>query len=452
MGKHGTSVEKRPKPSPNGAATITLPETLERRRVDALKPYPKNSRTHTRAQIKKLVASIEQFGFTNPMLIAPDGEIIAGHARLEAAKQIGMQEVPVLVLGHLNAAQRRALVIADNRLALDASWNFDLLAEELQALDAMDFDMPLMGFDDDELRELLGGDKPESPIPPPPEHPVSKPGDTWRLGAHTLVCADSTDAAVVQRAIGDTRAALFATDPPYLVGYTGTNKLSASKSDGKDWSADYEDWDDEKQGQKLYDDFIAVAVAHAILPNAAWYCWHASRRQAMLEDSWIKAGAFVHQQVVWVKTRGVLTRSHFLWRHEPCLHGWLKGKRPPFRRQRQDPTSVWEVASSEVESKDHPTSKPVRLFEIPMLVHTQPGDTCYEPFSGSGSQLIAAERTGRRCVALELNPRFVDVAVLRWQNETKSKAMLAENGETFEHASDTRTTAEDGPTECSTSI
>ncbi|MFN0149605.1 MAG: site-specific DNA-methyltransferase [bacterium] len=412
-------------------STITIPENVARWPIERLRPYQKNSRTHTRAQITKIAASITEFGFTNPILIAADGEIIAGHARLAAAQQLGMSEVPVLVLGHLSEKQRRALVIADNRLALDAGWDFDMLSEELAALKDENFNLDVIGFDADELRDLLGEDEPEEEIPPLPEHPVTRPGDTWHLGNHVLVCGDSTDEQVVARAIGDKRAALFATDPPYLVDYDGTNHPSKRPKANKDWDDQYADWDNAEQGQKLYDDFIAVAIKHAILPNAAWYCWHASRRQAMLEDSWTKAGAIVHQQIVWVKTRGVLTRSTYLWRHEVCLHGWLQGNRPPFRRQREDPTTIWEVASSEVESKDHPTSKPTKLFETPMLVHTQVGDTCYEPFSGSGSQIIAAERTKRRCVAIELNPRFVDVAVLRWQNLTGKHATL-DSGERFD--------------------
>lgn len=338
MSESIAAITKRATPSrrSRGAAatadpsTITIPENVARWPIERLRPYEKNSRTHSRAQIGKIAASISEFGFVNPVLIGPDGDVVAGHARIAAAQQLGMNEVPVLVLGHLSEKQRRALVIADNRLGLDAGWDFDLLTAELQALQSTDFDLSVIGFDDDELRDLLGEEPPEEEIPPPPEHPVTRPGDVWRLGTHTLTCADSTDAEVVAHAIGEQRAALFATDPPYLVDYDGTNHPSKRPKANKNWDAEYDDWDNAEQGQKLYDDFISVAVKHAILPNAAWYCWHASRRQAMLEDSWTKAGALVHQAIVWVKSRGVLTRSTFLWRHEMCFHGWLKGNRPPF--------------------------------------------------------------------------------------------------------------------------
>jgi DNA modification methylase len=414
------------------AASIAMPRSVEMWPVEKLRPYHKNPRSHSAEQVTKIAASLLQFGWTNPILVASDAGVIAGHGRLMAAQQLGLTEVPVIELSHLSPEQRRAYVIADNALALAAGWDEQLLAAELKDLDALGFNLDVIGFDDDELRDLLGEDAPEeAPIPATPETPVTQPGDRWLLGAHVLVCGDCTNEDVVQRTMAGERATLFATDPPYLVAYTGTNKLSASKSDGKDWSADYEDWDNPEQGRALYDGFIAAAIKHAIVPSAAWYCWHASRRQALLEQCWIDAGAFVHQSLVWVKTRGVLTRSTYLWRHEPCFHGWLKGNRPYFHRQSEDPTSVWEVASSEVESHDHPTSKPTRLFEIPMLIHTRPGEICYEPFSGSGSQIVAAERTKRRCYAIEINPRFCDVAILRWQNATGKAATLDGDGRDF---------------------
>lgn len=430
---HRSKEQNTKTPAASPAMAITIPEAIERWPVDRLRPYERNPRTHSRAQISKIAASLVEFGWTNPILVGNDDEIIAGHGRALAARQLGMTEVPVVVLGHLTPAQRRAYVIADNQLALEAGWDEELLAAELKALDEMEFDLGVIGFDQDELDEFLDREAAEDPpIPEPPEIPTTRPGDLWMLGDHRLVAGDCTDEAVVLRVMDGQRAALFATDPPYLVDYDGTNHPSKRPKANKDWDDQYEDWDNSEQGQALYDGFIGVAVKHAILPTAAWYTWHASRRQAMLEDSWTKAGAFVHQAVVWVKTRGVLTRSTFLWRHEMCFHGWLKGNRPYFHRLREDPTTVWEVASSEVESHDHPTSKPVRLFEIPMLVHTKRGEICYEPFSGSGSQIIAAERTGRRCYAIELNPRFVDVAILRWQEASGEKATLDGDGRTFD--------------------
>jgi DNA modification methylase len=238
---------------------------------------------------------------------------------------------------------------------------------------------------------------------------------------HRLICGDCTDEKIVQRVVDGRRAVLFATDPPYLVDYDGMNHPQAwnaparkKRSVNKDWSATYKDWDASEQGMELYDRFIAVAIEHAIAENAAWYCWHASRRQAMLEQVWNEHGAFVHQQIIWSKDRPVLTRSWYMWQHEPCLFGWVKGKKPPRVVDEWIP-SVWSVPTQPAfEKTDHPTSKPLELFEIPIHQHTAAGDICYEPFSGSGSQILAAENLCRQCYAIEIAPQFVAVALQRY--------------------------------------
>jgi len=255
-------------------------------------------------------------------------------------------------------------------------------------------------------------------------------GQLWRLGEHRLLCGDSTRAEDVARLMNGERAVLFATDPPYAVGYTGGshpqswgNKGSANRN--KDWTGDYLEANcadvrnSEDSGIELYRRFVDMAIKHAITRDAAWYCWHASRRQMMLESVWNEAGAFVHQQIIWVKTRPVLTYSLYLWQHEPCLFGWIKGEKPKtFRAEvgkRTDgfPTTVWVVPSSELEIDAHPTSKPCKLFSLPMEMHTERGDICYEPFSGSGSQLVAAQQLGRRCYAIEKSAPFVAVVLER---------------------------------------
>jgi len=263
-----------------------------------------------------------------------------------------------------------------------------------------------------------------------------KVGDMYQLGDHRLLCGDSTDPVQVERLMDGRRATLFATDPPYLVDYDGTNHPQSWKdkaTKNKDWSDTYKEqhWDAATQGRPFYEAFVRVARELAITPTAAWYCWHASRRQGMLEDVWEKAGAFVHQQIIWVKSRPTLTRSVYLWQHEPCFFGWMKSKKPAVRKgglKEGHPSTVWMVPSSEIESKDHPTSKPVRLFSLPMLMHTAKGEVCYEPFSGSGSQIMAAEQTGRRCFASELEPQFVQVAIDRWEAFTGKKAVLLGRG------------------------
>jgi DNA modification methylase len=413
------------------------PERIEQWPVARLQPYARNAKLHGPDQVAKIAASMAEFGWTVPCLVGDDGELIAGHGRVLAATQLGLTEAPVIVLGHLTEAQRRAYRIADNKLT-ESPWDEALLSAELNELLAEDFDLSLIGFSDGELDKLLAfvpedesaadAGVPPVTIPEPPRNPASRSGDLWILGDHRLLCGDSTNIADVRRLMNGERAILFATDPPYLVDYDGTNHPTQNK----DWSPSYgTTWDDSSQGAKLYDNFIAAAMAEAIAKDAAWYCWHASRRQAMLEECWEKAGAFVHQQIIWVKDRGVLTRSHYLWKHEPCLMGWIKGKRPPKVAEETLP-STWLLPSfAKDERPDHPTPKPLDAFGIPMRQHVARGGLCYEPFCGSGSQIMAGEANGRRVYAMEISPAYVDVAIERWQNSTGKDAILDGDGRTF---------------------
>ena len=408
---------------------------VEYRGLDSLVPYARNARTHSEAQVAEIAGSIREFGFVNPVLIAEAGTLIAGHGRVLAARLLGMETVPTITLTGLSEAQRRALVLADNRIALNAGWDETLLALELSDLKEAGFDLGIMGFEDGELDRLLAGSEgedeistPPVTIPEPPRNPASRTSDLWILGDHRLLCGDSTSAADVRRLMNGERAILFATDPPYLVDYDGSNHPTRNK----DWSASYgTTWDDSSQGAELYDGFIAAAVAEAIAENAAWYCWHASRRQAMLEACWEKAGAFVHQQIIWVKDRGVLTRSHYLWKHEPCFMGWRRPNRPPKVAEETLP-STWALPSfAKDERPDHPTPKPLDAFGIPMRQHVARGGLCYEPFCGSGSQIMAGEANGRRVFAMEISPAYVDVAVERWQADTGREAVLDGDGRSF---------------------
>lgn len=408
---------------------------VEYRPLDSLVPYARNARTHSEAQVAEIAGSIREFGFTNPVLIAEDGTLIAGHGRVLAARLLGMDTVPTITLTGLSDSQRRALVLADNRIALNAGWDEALLSLELTDLKEAGFDLGILGFEDGELDRLLAGTEGEEEgstppvvIPEPPRDPASRTGDLWILGDHRLLCGDSTSHDDVRRLMNGERAVLFATDPPYLVDYDGSNHPTRNK----DWSASYgTTWDDSSQGAELYDGFISAAVAEAITEDAAWYCWHASRRQAMLEACWEKAGAFVHQQIIWVKDRGVLTRSHYLWKHEPCFMGWRRPNRPPKVADETLP-STWEMPSfAKEERPDHPTPKPLDAFGIPMRQHVARGGLCYEPFSGSGSQIMAGEANDRRVFAMEISGAYVDVAVERWQAETGREAVLDGDGRTF---------------------
>ncbi|WP_173934293.1 DNA modification methylase [Chelativorans sp. Marseille-P2723] len=423
---------------------------LEHWPLDRLIEYSRNPRRNDDA-VEQMVGAIMEFGFRIPIIARSDGLVVDGHLRLKAARRLELDSVPVVLADELSEAQIKAFRLLANKSANWAEWDEDLLALELSDLQETGFDLGLTGFDDDELQDLLYGNRGEQDglteddaIPEVPATPVTRRGNLWLLGDHRLLCGDSTDPADVTRLMNGERAALFATDPPYLVDYDGTNhptKKNASKRAkkiaNKDWSEDYIEqphWDDSSQGPEFYEAFCRVAIDHAIEENVAWYCWHASRRQRMLENVWDQFDVLHHQQIIWAKSRPVLTRSVMLWAHEPCLFGWRRGKKPRINREGFEnwPTTVWNIPSSEIETREHPTSKPVRVFTLPMQLHTRPGDICYEPFSGSGSQLIAGERTGRRVYGLELSEAFCDVVVKRWQDFTGKAATLEGDGRSFE--------------------
>ena len=413
---------------------------LEQWPIGRLVEYARNPRKNDDV-VERMAQAIVEFGFRIPIVARSDGLVVDGHLRLKAARLLGLDTVPVVLADELSETQIKAFRLLANQSANWAEWDEALLSAELNDLLAEDFDLSLVGFSDGELDKLLafvpegdgeeggvGGSVPPVTIPEPPRNPASQTGDLWILGDHRLLCGDSTSAADVRRLMNGERAILFATDPPYLVDYDGSNHPTRNK----DWSASYgTTWDDSSQGAELYDGFIAAAVAEAITEDAAWYCWHASRRQAMLEACWEKAGAFVHQQIIWVKDRGVLTRSHYLWKHEPCFMGWRRPNRPPKVAEQTLP-STWEMPSfTKDERPDHPTPKPLDAFGIPMRQHVARGGLCYEPFSGSGSQIMAGEANGRRVFAMEISPAYVDVAVERWQAETGRDAILDGDGRTF---------------------
>jgi DNA modification methylase len=414
-------------------------DRVERWPIDRLVPYARNARTHSEAQIEEVAASIREWGWTNPVLVSEDGGIIAGHCRVLAGRQLGLAEVPVMLATGWSEAQKRAYVLADNQLALNAGWNPELLRLELGELKELDFDLGLIGFDDAQLAALTANPGLTDPdeVPEPPAVPIAQRGEVWQLGRHRLMCGDATEADQVIALMDGKRAALFATDPPYAVGYSGGSHPATKANRGKanrnkNW-IDYKEaglgeaeTNDAKTSEEFYRAFIAVAVEHAISKQAPWYCWHASRRQAMVERVWNEFGAFVHQQIIWAKSRPVLTYSQYMWQHEPCLFGWIKGNRAKVCREAGGMLStVWQVPNAEIESAEHPTSKPARLFTIPIEQHTVGDEICYEPFCGSGTQIIAAEQLGRRCYALEISPLFVDVSIERWQNFTGEKARRA---------------------------
>jgi DNA modification methylase len=440
MGGWRCALAQRMKPEQWPASKVEL------RPLEKIIPYPKNPRTHPPEQIELLARLMREEGVTAPILVDEEGVIIYGHGRHLAATQNGFKKYPVVIATGWSEQKKRAARIQDNQVALLSGWDSTLIGGELAELKASGFDIPLLGFPEFQLAGWgivsgTEGQQSAESVPEPSENPIPLLGDLWILGNHRLLCGDSTRDSDVKRLMDGGVAKLFATDPPYAVGYSGgshpktkANRGAANRN--KNW-VEYKEAglgegerDDDKGAEIFYAAFVKAAVDNAIDQRAPWYCWHASRRQAMVEKVWIAAGAFVHQQIIWVKSRGVLTYSHYLWQHEPCLFGWIKGKRPKSNRIVGGTLStIWDVPNAEIDSTEHPTSKPTKLFRIPMEQHTANGDICYEPFSGSGSQIIAAEMTSRRCFALEVSPTFVQVAIERWQNFTGRRATL--DGKTF---------------------
>ena len=434
--------------------------------LDRLIPYARNPRRNDEV-VDRMVGAIREFGFRIPIVAKSDGTVVDGHLRLKAARRLGLEEVPVVLADDLSEAQIKAFRLLANQSASWAQWDEDLLRVELDELRTLNFDLEMTGFDLSEIDRLLDGETDDSgggdtgaggdaeQIPPPPPNPVTRPGDLWVLGEHRLLCGDSTKADDVIRLMNGERAILFATDPPYLVDYDGTNhppnktakeravkakaaaegKEKKGWTDGnKDWSDTYGvTWDDSSQGPELYEGFIRAAIDHAIIDHAAWYCWHASKRQGMLETVWEKMGAFVHQQIIWNKPSPVLTRTHYLWKHEPCFYGWIRGNRPE-KLEGADPAyTVWDIKGlTGDERPEHPTPKPLECFGVPMRQHVPLGGLCYEPFSGSGSQIMAGEANHRRVYAVEISPVYCDVAVQRFlQASGKIVFLEGSGGKTF---------------------
>jgi ParB-like chromosome segregation protein Spo0J len=394
-------------------------------------PYAANARTHSEQQIAQIAASITEFGFPNPILTGADNIIIAGHGRLLAAQQLGIDKVPVIVLEHLDEAQRRALVIADNKLAENAGWDEELLRVELAALDDLDFDLDLMGFSDEELENLLGDPdlalgeaEGEDDILEPPEDPVSRPGDLWVLGNHRLLCGDATVATDVERVLGNVKPLLMVTDPPYGVEYDPgwRNQTGATKT--------------KRTGKVLNDDRSDWREAWDLFPGDVAYVWHGALHAATVAESLEAAGFNVRSQIIWAKDRLVLSRGDYHWQHEPCWYAVKKSGKGHWAGDRKQ-TTLWQIGNKDQDADTvHGTQKPVECMRRPILNNSSPGQAIYEPVMGSGPTLIAPETTGRVCHGIELNPAYVDVTVQRWQQFTGQTATLDGTDQTFAELAD----------------
>lgn len=417
-----------------------MPElTVEMWPLEKPTPFASNARVVPDSAIAKVAGSIAEFGFRQPIVVDGEGVIIAGHTRLLAAQRLGMAEVPVHVAESLSDAQVKAYRLADNRTAQETSWDDELLAIALEELSGEDIDLALTGFDEDELAALLAeptqGLTDPDEVPEVPEEPISKTGDLWLLGPHRLLCGDSTNPEDVQRLMDGQRAVLMATDPPYLVDYDGSNHLTTKGGIHAEPAGLATGWDkyhDHESSIDFYRDFLTTAREHALVENPAVYQWCAAMRLDIVYAAWRAAGLLPHQLMIWKKTRGILTHCQYLWDYEPFMYGWIQGNKPSLRPP-ATATATWEIGSGidDAPGAIHPTMKPVETIRRPIEYHTKPGGLIYEPFSGSGTALIAAADTGRVCRAMELSPAFVDAALIRWQSFTGKEATLDGDGRTF---------------------
>ncbi|PZO63630.1 MAG: DNA methylase [Paracoccus denitrificans] len=404
------------------------PRQIEFWPIERLRPYARNAKMHGADQVARIAASMARFGWTVPCMVGDDGELIAGHGRVLAATELGLSEVPVIRLGHLDEAERRAYRIADNKLTELGDWDEALLRDEVAGLLAEDFDLSLLGFAEDELEALLhdsdlaedGAAEGEDEVPEPPADPISVPGDLWQLGPHRLICGDSTSADIVAKLLGGVRPLLMVTDPPYGVEYDPAwrNATGAAKT--------------KRTGTVLNDDRADWREAWALFPGDVAYVWHGALHATTVADSLVAAGFDIRSQIIWAKDRLVLSRGDYHWQHEPCWYAVKKRGKGHWAGDRKQ-TTLWQIANRDQDAETvHGTQKPVECMRRPILNNSSPGQAIYEPFMGSGTTLIAAETTGRVCYGIELNPAYVDVAITRWQNLTGQAAVLDGTDKTFD--------------------
>ena len=404
---------------------------VEQRKIEALIPYVNNSRTHSDEQVAQIAASVREFGWTNPILVDGQNGIIAGHGRLAAARKLGLTEVPVIVLDHLSEAQKKALVIADNKLASNAGWDDEMLRLELGDLQEMGFDATIAGFTTEELDALLNvtevtdGLTDEDDVPEAPEEPTTRLGDVWILGKHRLMCGDSTSIDDMQKLTDNQLVDMWLTDPPYNVAYEGGTGLTIQN----------DDMGDDQFRQFLRDAYVTADTV--LKPGAVFYIWHADSEGYNFRGAARDAGWKVRQCLIWKKSSLVMGRQDYHWKHEPCLYGWKEGAGHLWAADRKQ-TTILEFDKPS-RNGEHPTMKPVGLFEYQMLNNTKGGDIVLDSFGGSGTTMIAAEKNGRRGYLMELDPKYCDVIVKRWQEFTGKAATHAESGIPFDSMTNTLT-------------
>ena len=405
--------------------TMSFAGPVELWPLDRLIPHARNARTHSDAQVAQIAGSIAEFGFVNPVLVGDDGVIVAGHGRILAARKLGLDQAPVIVLAHLSPTQRRALMIADNQIASNSGWDDEMLAAELAALKEEDFDLDLLGFDDAALDRLLAdtieATEASDEAPEPPANPVSRPGDVWICGEHRVICGDATVLGDVETVLDGELADMTFCDPPYNVNYANSAK---DKQRGKD-RAILNDALGESFGAFLYDASVNILTA---TKGAVYICMSSSELDT-LQKAFREAGGKWSTFVIWAKNTFTLGRADYQRQYEPILYGWKDGADHYWCGAR-DQGDVWFVDKPH-KNDLHPTMKPVALVERAIRNSSKSRDIVLDPFGGSGTTMIACENTGRRARLIELDPKYVDVIVTRWQSLTGGVATHAASGQSF---------------------
>ncbi len=403
---------------------LKLPTNIEHWPLERLVPSENNARTHSSDQIEQLANSIREFGFTNPILVDSESGILAGHARLCAARSEGLKTVPVIVLDHFTDIQKRAYILADNQLALNAGWDDTLLAEQLVRLEEEGFPLETIGFDDEALTALLGEHTSPDPDAAPEIRPVpvSRPGEVWLAGPHRVLCGDATVPSAVELLMAGERAHMVFMDFPYNVDYSSSGRKIANDNLGSEFGP-----------------FLTQSCANmlAVTDGGIYMCMSSSELHT-LHRSFTSAGGHWSTVIIWAKDRFTLGRSDYQRQYEPILYGWKQGSEHYWCGDRSQ-GDVWCVDRPRVNDL-HPTMKPVELIERAIHNSSRKGEKVLDLFGGSGSTLIACERTGRHARMMELDPVYVDVIVRRWQEYSGKQATLEGDGRSFREISAERIT------------